>query len=127
MELGFGVSLSQPLSEHQETPGTLSALLQSDASSCGSTPEGSTCHKISIEEHPINVWVRVEAVAAWCMQETQQRCWVPSRQAVADAPKTGSRSWTESSQLPIPLWVDCLRCHRSLKAAASSRNMGWRL
>lgn len=59
MELGFGVSLSQPLNKHQETPGALSALLQSDASSCGSTPEGSTSPEISIEEHPINMWVRL--------------------------------------------------------------------
>lgn len=113
MELGFGVSLSQPLTEHQETPGALSALLQSDASSCG----GSTCPEISVEEHPINVWVRLVAVTAWCVQETQQGL---------DAPKAGSKLWTESSQLPILLGVSCLRCYHSLKAAASSRNMGWR-
>lgn len=38
------------------------------------------------------MWVRLEAVTAWCVQETQQGL---------DAPKAGSKLWTESSQLPI--------------------------
>lgn len=46
---------------------------------------------------------------------------------MVDASKAGSRSWTESSQMPILLGVSCPRCPQSIHVASVSSSSVWRL